>query len=387
MSEMAIARELLEYGLTEPESRIYIYLAKKGATPAGEIARALDIRRGQTYSVLKALQEKGIVETVAGKPTKFSGLPFPKALNVLVQAQKQRQQLMERLKPELLSMWQSVLPAGIEEVEEEKFQFLKGVESIYRKASEIIDLSKSQVTMVAPERALYHADRFGVIDQMNKASKRNVMVKLIAEMTPRTKEIEDRMKQIPTKGFINHSPPHFLISDGKQIIFLTSPMESVDPKEANAIWTNSSMLVGTMQHFFENMWESERPEPGIPVSEPDKGKLSEMERQRIEMIREEYAKHIAVSGFQVEKDYALVGNSGAEYIFSLALLRGDEKPTVIDFEVSNEPITSMRVIEFFAKRLDVESLVKDATLVVKPRLDSDAQKLATFYRMKVTELG
>ena len=388
MSEMAIAQELLEYGLAEPESRIYVYLAKKGTSPAGEIAKALNIRRGQTYNILKSLQEKGIVEAVAGKPTKFSALPLQKALIVLIEAQRQRQHLMERLRPELLSMWQSVLPAGTEEVQEEKYQFLKGVESIYRKASEIINSSDSNIVMVAPERALYQTDRLGVIDRMNRASKRNVNVKVLAEITSRTIEIAKRLKNINTRQLIEHSPPHFLIVDEEQIIFLTNPMESVSPREVNAMWTNSPILVRSMQRLFEDMWSGGKSEAMAftPALEKTKS-LTETKEQRVEILQEEFAKCLKASGFEVKKDHALVGESGTKYVFSLALFRNTEKPIVIDFVLSNEPITSVRVIEFFVKRLDVGCLVADTTLVVRPGLDREAKKLATFYRIKFNELG
>jgi sugar-specific transcriptional regulator TrmB len=388
MSEIAIAKELLEYGLTDPESRIYLYLAKKGASPAGEVARALKIRRGQTYNVLKVLQKRGIVETTAGKPTRFSGLPLPKALNVLVETQRQRQVLMEKLRPELLSMWESVLSTKTEETKEEKFQFLKGVESIYRKASELVDSSVSQITMVAPELALYHADRFGVIERMNNASRKNITVRVLAELTSRIKEIAMNMKEINTRSLMDHSPPHFLIVDEREIVFLTNPIESVDPREANAVWTNSPMLVRTMQHLFEDMWASERLESRILTSEPDKRKTpTEEKEQTIENLQREFTRYLTASGFEVKKNYTVVGDSGAEHVFALALFRNNGKPVVIDFELSDEPISSMRVIAFFVKKSDVENLVADARLVVRPGLDRKAQEIVTFYRIKSTELS
>ncbi len=387
MSERTIARTARVWANRARERNLRLPCQERRHS-SRQIAKTLGIRRGQTYVILGALQEKGIVEAIAGKPTKFSGIPLPKALNVLVQAQKQKEQLMERLKPELLSMWETVAPAGTAESQEEKFQFLKGVESIYRKALELIDSSDKQITMVAPEKALYQADRFGVIERMKKAAKRKIAVRMIAEVTPRTKEIATELKEINMRTFVDHSPPHFLIADGKQIIFLTNPMESVDPREANAVWTSSSMLVRTMQSLFENMWSLEKTELGAVTPQLDKmEKATEAEKETMETLREKFADYLAASGFEVKKDYALVGGSGTEYTFSLALFRGNEKPIIMDLQLSSEPISSMRVAEFFAKRLDVEGLISGATLVVRPKLDQEAQKLATFYHVKVTELG
>jgi len=295
---------------------------------------------------------------------------------------------MEKLRPELLSMWESVLSTKTEETKEEKFQFLKGVESIYRKASELVDSSVSQITMVAPELALYHADRFGVIERMNNASRKNITVRVLAELTSRIKEIAMNMKEINTRSLMDHSPPHFLIVDEREIVFLTNPIESVDPREANAVWTNSPMLVRTMQHLFEDMWASERLESRILTSEPDKRKTpTEEKEQTIENLQREFTRYLTASGFEVKKNYTVVGDSGAEHVFALALFRNNGKPVVIDFELSDEPISSMRVIAFFVKKSDVENLVADARLVVRPGLDRKAQEIVTFYRIKSTELS
>lgn len=390
MSEPTIADKLLEYGLTETESKIFVHVAKIGPSPAGEIARALSIRRGQTYNILKVLQEKGIVETVAGRPIRFSAIPLPKAIDVLLETHKQKERLMEKIKPELLSMWQSTLLARTAQVEEEKFQFLRGIEGIYRKAIEIVSESEKNVMMIASEPALFHVDRLGVLERMHEVSRRNIEVRVLAEVTPRVRRIVEHMGKIGTKSYSDYPSPHFLIIDGKQIIFLTRPLESVDPREATAIWTNSPMLIRTMQHLFENMWSSGRwisEVLAVPESKT-KGKAPSQEKsETIEALQEEFAKYLSASGFDVRKDHMVVGSSGVEHIFPLALFRDGGKPIVIDIESSEKPISSIQVIRFFAKNLDVKGRVADTTLIVKPNLDRDARKLATFYQIKFTELA
>jgi len=389
MSEPTIADRLLEYGLTEPESKVYIYMAKRGPSPAGEIARALSIRRGQTYNILKALQEKGIVEAVVGRPIRFSAIPLPNAIDVLLEAHKQRERVMEKIKPELLSIWQSALVARAEEVEEEKFQFLKGVEGIYRKAEEMIDQSDRNVIMIASEPALFHVDRLGVLERIGKVVRRNIEVRILAEVTPRVQQIVADMAKMNVRSFSDYPSPHFLIVDGDQIVFLTRPLESTDPREATAIWTNSPMLIRTMQHLFENMWSSARSvsEVLITAASERKAKMPKLKPETIEALQEEFARYLAASGFNVRKDHVIVGSSGVEHTFSLALFRNGGKPLVIDIESSDSPLTSVQVIRYFAKKLDVKGRVADTTLIVQPNLDRDARRLATFYQIKFTELG
>lgn len=158
--------------------------------------------------------------------------------------------------------------------------------------------------------------------------------------------------------------------------------------EVNAIWTNSPMLVRTMQRLFEDLWSPSRSGSDVLVPESREKKAPlETKVQTVAALQEEFAKYLTALGFEVKKDCALAGDSGTEHVFSLALFRDDERPIVIDLESSGEPITCVRVIGFLVKRFDVQSLVADATLVVKPNLDSEARKLAMSYHIKFTELG
>jgi hypothetical protein len=143
-----------------------------------------------------------------------------------------------------------------------------------------------------------------------------------------------------------------------------------------------------MQHLFEDMWSSSRSVPGIITFEAEPREIStKMKTQALRSVQDELARHYAGLGFDVKKDYEIVGDSGAAHVFSLALLQADEKPILIDVESSDGAISSVRVIEFFAKGLDLKGRVGDATLVVKPSLDKDAEKLARFYQIRFVELG
>jgi sugar-specific transcriptional regulator TrmB len=389
MSTKALTEQLLDYGLTEQESQIYVYVAKRGPSLAGEISKALKIQRGQTYNILKTLQKKGIVEALASRPTRFSATPLPKALDILMQAHQQRQYTMEKTKPQLLAMWESTLTTGTAEILEEKFQFLTGVEGIYRKALEIVQRSRKSISMIASESAVYHVDRLGVIDEIRKASRKNVEVKILAELTPRTSQTIKQIGKINIKALREPRPPNFLIVDQKQIIFLTRPLESTDPIEATAVWTNSPTLIDTIERVFEDMWSSPKATPELlPSPTPEKEKaLAEPVAETVEILQERLAKNLSAAGFEVHKDFQVEGDSKTEHTFSLAILQNEERPIVIDIESSSQPIGSVRVIAFFAKKLDIKTRVSDARLVIKPSLSGEAKRLAAAYKIKYSELG
>ncbi|MCZ6582787.1 MAG: TrmB family transcriptional regulator, partial [Thaumarchaeota archaeon] len=87
---------LSSYGLTANQSKVYIYLGKYGSKTAPQVCRTLNLPRTETYHLLTALQNKGIVEATFEHPTQFNALPLDKTIWTLVNTQKERVKDLER---------------------------------------------------------------------------------------------------------------------------------------------------------------------------------------------------------------------------------------------------------------------------------------------------
>ena len=81
---------LKKLGLTENELKVYLYLNNSGTKKAKEIAQNQKIPRTQTYHLLTALQNKGIVTVISGRITKFEGIEFEKVLDILINNEQKR---------------------------------------------------------------------------------------------------------------------------------------------------------------------------------------------------------------------------------------------------------------------------------------------------------
>ncbi len=81
---------LTTFGLTPNQIKVFFYLGKIGAKTASEIARAVNVPRSETYHLLTALQNKGIVDASFQHPIKFSSLSIKKALSVLINTETER---------------------------------------------------------------------------------------------------------------------------------------------------------------------------------------------------------------------------------------------------------------------------------------------------------
>ena len=102
------AQEILQkLGLTQNELKVYLYLNKNGSKKAKEIAQNQKIPRTQTYHLLTALQNKGMVIMVSDRITKFEGIEFEKVLDILINNELKRIENLQLMRSELSELWKA----------------------------------------------------------------------------------------------------------------------------------------------------------------------------------------------------------------------------------------------------------------------------------------
>ena len=97
---------LQKLGLTENESKVYLYLNQNGSKKAREIAQNRKISRTQTYHLLNALQNKGIVTVISDKVTKFEGIEFDKVFDIFINNELKRIEELQLMRSELCELWE-----------------------------------------------------------------------------------------------------------------------------------------------------------------------------------------------------------------------------------------------------------------------------------------
>jgi len=101
-------KEILQkLGLTQNESKVYLFLNKNGSKKAKEIAQNQKIPRTQTYHLLTALQNKGIITVISDRITKFEGIEFEKVLDILINNELKRIEELQLMKSELSKLWKA----------------------------------------------------------------------------------------------------------------------------------------------------------------------------------------------------------------------------------------------------------------------------------------
>ena len=102
-----VFKALTSLGLSESDARVYMFLALKGPTKTGNIVNDLKMSRQQIHRSLKFLQDKRIVFADRKNQDVFSALLFEKALELLIETEEEKTEILQETKKSILQDWKS----------------------------------------------------------------------------------------------------------------------------------------------------------------------------------------------------------------------------------------------------------------------------------------
>lgn len=254
-----VQAELVKFGLTPNEGKVYIYLAKYGHKRAVEIAKSIHIPRTETYHLLSSLQNKGLVTATFQHPIKFNAVPFDKALNVLINIEKERLRSFERREKDLLTLWDSIpdfSPVN-DNSDQEKFQILEGQVQVYCRAKDMRGKARQEILVLGYEKdylRLYHYD---FMDKINEMMELGVTAKLLTTFSSNS---IDMFNGINPKA-IRHIPENitaplcFVMVDRSELLFFIKNNTSSN-KGILAMWTDCKPFIEAMHILFSELWKN-----------------------------------------------------------------------------------------------------------------------------------
>lgn len=244
---------LTTFGLTPNQIKVFFYLGKIGAKTASEIAKAVDVPRSETYHLLTALQNKGIVEASFQHPIKFTSLSIKQAVYVLINTETERLKKLKKSGPELEKIWEKIPGAEsrIEEDEEEKFKVLQGGNQVNSKIFDMILNAKTECRILGSEKdfmKFYHANFLDALEE------HQIDYKILTPISKKSKYIFDDLDKSKVKKLCSSVKENlcFLIKDDDEVLFFIK--NEGNNKEMRAIWTNSETIIYSKALLFNNIW-------------------------------------------------------------------------------------------------------------------------------------
>ncbi len=258
-----IEKTFLKFDLSRNEIRVYLYLARSGVQKAREVSDTLSLHRTETYRILRDLEKRGLVSCILEKPLKFTAVPFEEAYDVLVKTKKLNVQILERKKKDLVDLWLSIPQQKAEPETKEIFQILEGEEQLILKANEIVERTKQEICVLAPDLGLLHLYHSGFTDNLEKVSKKRIKVLLMTNNSPKSHFIAEKMglsdvKYLPTNS---DDLPSFILSDQQELLFsIKNGNDHQDSairrrkEKISFLWTNYSTFIKALKLLFLNLW-------------------------------------------------------------------------------------------------------------------------------------
>ena len=108
MSLDRIYKVLIDLGLSETDSRVYLYIAINGPLKVKTIIEELKINKQQLYPILKKLCNKNIIAQTNTRPSIVTAISFEIVLELLINSKIEKSKRIQEKKKELLSNWKAV---------------------------------------------------------------------------------------------------------------------------------------------------------------------------------------------------------------------------------------------------------------------------------------
>jgi len=249
-----IKNELINFGLTKSQAKVFIYLGKYGSKTASEIAKALQLPRTETYHLVNSLQNLGLVVAELCHPTKYNAMDMREAVATLVKQEQDRIDTLANKEDSLSEMWKEIPFFAVEtdESKSEKMQLLHGTDPIINKIKEMVNSSTEDFRIygsVSDLLRMYHADVFDWVDET--PTNLQMLVTPLNQTPEFLSEINSaKIRAIPS----NSENKCFIVNDKKEVlIFMRNATHPT--RQVFAWWSDSETLVDMMSSLFELSWE------------------------------------------------------------------------------------------------------------------------------------
>ncbi|NHI02671.1 hypothetical protein DYY67_0710 [Candidatus Nitrosotalea sp. TS] len=251
-----VKKEMIKFGLTHNQAKIYIYLGKYGAKTAPEVVKSLGMPRTETYFILNTLQSKGIVTAEFSSPTRYVALPIEQAISTLINTEKENLNILAKQEKSVTEMWKEIPTFAIEttELKQDRLQTMEGTGQIYSKIKDMIKTAREQIIVFGSEKDIsrfYHSE---IIEMMFNQPLIDARIIISPALKIPDFLSEFDKKKIKLMSDEENDNQCFVIKDRDEImLFLrnaTHPSHNVF-----AMWSDSKSLNEPLLRLFEYSWE------------------------------------------------------------------------------------------------------------------------------------
>jgi sugar-specific transcriptional regulator TrmB len=252
-----IIQTLTRLGLNCSQAKVYLALVQNGELNAKEISHFSRVNRQEIYRIIPKLQKLCLVEKILTSPTMWKPTPMKLGLKLLMERRnKETCELLKESKKigNSLTKKDEKLKAYMDH----SFIMIEGEKKIghyITKGLENTQVSGDVLSYVKDTITKFHYLEKSFLKMLKQGAQMR-MILYVSEEEKMLINNNLKIMQFPNfhvKYIFGVPRAVFFIRDKNEVIISTSP---VNPDSYPALVSNSTVLVGILQDYFELLWES-----------------------------------------------------------------------------------------------------------------------------------
>jgi HTH-type transcriptional regulator, sugar sensing transcriptional regulator len=235
---------LINLGLTDGESRVYLVSLNLGPATILKISRAAEIKRTTVYSIVDSLKQKGLVNVEIKGWKKLFVAENPEKLDSILETR--RRELKNNL-PQLLAMYNLKGDEGFIKY----YEGIEGIKTVYEGLLRDIQ-ARDEYMVIADPELWYDLDQKYFADFIKRRAKLNINIRMLLQDSDIAREhkkfeknFNDKIKLLPENTAFTAN----IVITPQKIVFhqLTQPIM--------ALVVENKSIIKTHQEIFELMWK------------------------------------------------------------------------------------------------------------------------------------
>ena len=311
---------LTDFGLTRDEAEAYVFLLRAGARPAGVAARKLKINRMKAYRILKALEEKGLVEMIVGRPARFQSIPLKEALDRQLGEIRAKASRLEKSEKGILDYWEKAY-SRVETSKEPRFRILQGRRQVYDFLLQTFEGAERDVRLITTRNDLERFSFFGLDDELMRLRRENVRVRVLTQVDQYGLELVKRYLDFADiRHFSLPTSMRFIVVDESEVLntFAMDDSMSLSTREDLGLWTDGSDYVKAMKAFFDTLWSVSQ-DARVVMEAVNNGRAPQ--EMRIVSTEEEYSRTFKAMMDSVDEEAIMIESQIRKLPLTLEELR------------------------------------------------------------------
>lgn len=253
---------LQRLGLTEYEARIYIALARMGATKASELSYFGSVPRTKTYGAIRELEKKDLLTVIPGKPEVYLIRSPREVLMPLVTKLETGVKESTSLVQDLTVAYESnKVVRGPYPRETKELWIIEGRANIISKLNELINSASKEINFCTSAYGLVRTYKANS-KELEEARNRGISIKMLSPITTDNvsvaKEIASLVEVRGLKTPFPTTVSNFISVDSKSLLIVDANPDDLSSDKGSdlAAWSVNKLTIELHDQLFARIWES-----------------------------------------------------------------------------------------------------------------------------------